>query len=136
MSALYCFIRRDDKFMCSSIGNESQPPSPFIPQSLSPFNLCTEENNLLSRLPISIDTYICSVCPGDIDIANHNDRNRLTDIEVLRCSAMPMSSELIVDTTGAGDAFIGGFLAGIVDGLSHEVISVRFRVHLLLIISH
>ena len=31
---------------------------------------------------------------------------------VLQCSSIAVPSEHIIDTTGAGDAFIGGFLAG------------------------
>jgi sugar/nucleoside kinase (ribokinase family) len=43
------------------------------------------------------------------------------EFDVLRCSSWPMKNSEIIDTTGAGDAFIGGFLACVNHGLSREV---------------
>jgi sugar/nucleoside kinase (ribokinase family) len=43
------------------------------------------------------------------------------DYTVLRCSAWPVPGESIVDTTGAGDAFIGGFIAAFLNDYSEEV---------------
>jgi len=42
-------------------------------------------------------------------------------LSVTRCSAWRVSPEEVVDSTGAGDAFIGGFLAGFIRGYSKEI---------------
>jgi hypothetical protein len=47
-----------------------------------------------------------------------------------RCSAWPLSSGEVVDSTGAGDAFIGGFLGGLIWGLNDEASkSTVLRLH-------
>eukprot|EP01038_Epipyxis_sp_PR26KG_P009484 gene9484-12775_t len=46
----------------------------------------------------------------------------ITDDEytIIKCSAWPIDKQDIIDTTGAGDAFIGGFIAGVSYGLLPE----------------
>lgn len=39
-----------------------------------------------------------------------------------RVSAWPLQVDEIVDTTGAGDAFIGGCLSAMVSGFEYEVL--------------
>ena len=39
-------------------------------------------------------------------------------LEVVKCAAWPVQDKDIVDTTGAGDAFIGGVIYGLIHGLS------------------
>lgn len=43
-----------------------------------------------------------------------------TAMQVYVCSAAPMESTQIVDTTGAGDAFIASVIYGVVEGKSFE----------------
>ena len=38
--------------------------------------------------------------------------------EIITCSCFHLSSQEIIDTTGAGDSYIGGFLVGYVSGLN------------------
>jgi len=38
--------------------------------------------------------------------------------EILTCSCVKLSPDEIIDTTGAGDSYIGGFIVGMVSGLS------------------
>ena len=46
---------------------------------------------------------------------------RGTFFTVMRCPALDISKDDIVDTTGAGDAFIGGFIFAFLNNYSEEV---------------
>lgn len=43
------------------------------------------------------------------------------EYSVLRCTAWPSEEVKVVDSTGAGDAFIGGFIAALLHGHTREV---------------
>lgn len=42
------------------------------------------------------------------------------DVQVFRCTTWPLHASEVVDSTGAGDAFIGGFLAAFVQGFNEQ----------------
>jgi sugar/nucleoside kinase (ribokinase family) len=46
---------------------------------------------------------------------------KVDTIVCYRCSAWPLNQRDIVDSTGAGDAFIGGFLGGMAWRFTDEV---------------
>ena len=50
---------------------------------------------------------------------------------ILQCSSIAVPSEHIIDTTGAGDAFIGGFLAGKFKNQASELLFIFIRCHIM-----
>jgi fructose-1-phosphate kinase PfkB-like protein len=73
--------------------------SRYIPQVATlPIN-----SELLKKVPLVIKTYVEN------------------GVHITHCSAWPLDKNNIIDTTGAGDAFIGGFLSGLAYGFSKEV---------------
>ena len=99
------------------------PPLPLPPLS----TLCGEcalDRQLVSALHSSlhIDHYHYIRTGSDLKlryaspVAHEDDADAVYD--VLRCSAWPLLPGDLVDSTGAGDAFIGGFLSAWVMGLS------------------
>lgn len=60
-------------------------------------------------------TRVCIITTG------HNPVILAKDDKVIEFPAVHLSQEKLVDTNGAGDAFVGGFLAQFVQGHSYEV---------------
>lgn len=59
----------------------------------------------------------------DVPIAvNMSELCRGQTYKVLRCSAWPLQRDEVIDTTGAGDAFIGGFLMAFLTDYSQQVL--------------
>lgn len=55
-------------------------------------------------------------------LPSKNNLYRGTSYTVIRCPALDLPKGDIVDTTGAGDAFIGGFIFAFLQNFSEEVI--------------
>jgi hypothetical protein len=71
------------------------------------FNGISTIREHISKLPLTITTQTVT-------------SQLQSEYTVLTCSAYPLKSEDIVDPTGAGDAFIGGFIAGLVS--NYEIV--------------
>lgn len=70
-------------------------------------------------VPISLQGCLDSGHPLKVDSFVYSAPNNVP-LQVVRCSAWPLAATDIVDSTGAGDAFIGGFLAAFVQGFSEQ----------------
>eukprot|EP00596_Hydrurales_sp_CCMP1899_P005447 CAMPEP_0119034894 /NCGR_PEP_ID=MMETSP1177-20130426/1909_1 /TAXON_ID=2985 /ORGANISM="Ochromonas sp, Strain CCMP1899" /LENGTH=416 /DNA_ID=CAMNT_0006992703 /DNA_START=127 /DNA_END=1377 /DNA_ORIENTATION=- len=85
-------------------------------------NIVKEE--LLIDSPILIKKFVYNsaihkIFEGDFNPPSET-RHEEFDFDIISCGVCPLTADQIVDSTGAGDAYIGGFLTGWAQGFSDE----------------
>eukprot|EP01041_Mallomonas_annulata_P007495 gene7495-15335_t len=78
-------------------------------------NIIQTLNTLLSQSPLNTTSAL-----ENVSISDSKGEPYTVCVQVVRCSAWPLRTEDVVDSTGAGDSFIGGFISAFLRGADIE----------------